>query len=117
MKRYLFILSMLIVFASAGCAKTEESEAPKGEYNIAYVTISYYTEKQMNFDLNQKETVSRFSNSSGFFGDNNYAYYCKIKDWEYGKNDTFILYLEDGRTMQTSTENVLLMYDPDIDKY
>ena len=123
------VLSAFIAFLAFGCnsnVNSTESEAPKGEYNIAYITIPFLTTAQFEFDSlqdsynlesgndsYQKRTEHYFDYSSGYYsGNENLSYYCKINDWEYGKNDTIILYLIDGRTIQTSTENVLLMYEP-----
>lgn len=108
MKKYISILLVLIMTALfIGCA-TDET---KNEYNIAYVKIVFHNQG----DENTTTLQSIQNHDSNYWYNGSYAY-CHITGWDYGKNDTIILYLKDGRTMQTSAENVLLMYDPDVEK-
>ena len=114
MKKYLSIVLVIIMTALfIGCtSKTEASEidSPKTEYNIAYLKIPFYNQGQENTDAAQ----SIINHDSNFWSNSNYAY-CHITDWYYSRNDTIVLYLKDGRKLQTHTENVLLMYDPDLE--
>lgn len=107
MKKYISILLVLIMTALfIGC--TSETKA---DYNIAYVKIIFYNQGQENTNT----LTSLQNHDSNYWSNSTYAY-CHITGWDYGKNNTIILYLKDGRTMQTSADNVLLMYDPDVEK-
>lgn len=111
MKKYLSILLVLIMTALfIGCAS--EPEAQKGEYNIAYVTISFYNV----WHSHTPDKLKQLQDYESFYWSDDTHTVCHITDWKYGKNNTIILYLKDGRTLQTATENVLLMYDPDVEK-
>ena len=130
MKKLLsFTLAVLFAALTIGCTANTQTtndtdvEAPKGTYNIAYVNSYFLTEFDKNADEAQMSInpdyhgdLYRLQNlSSGYISHAvQMNYYCYITDWEYSKNDTIILYLTDGRTLQTSTNNVILMYDPNL---
>lgn len=106
------ILALLTTFIFFGCATTtpEETEYSKGKYNIAYLSFFVNNEHMSNyFD----DYISKDFSSAAYGGGN--ITYMMIDDWEFGKNDTIILYLKDGRTLQTSIDNVVLMYDPEFE--
>ena len=99
-------------------------EYKKGEYNLAYLTIPFLNETtriseedQMSRNPDYQGNINTLKTySSGYnYEALTHAYFCYITDWEYSKNDTIILYLKDGRTLQTSASNVLLVYDPEFD--
>ena len=105
----LLTITLAILFASLtiGCGT---AHASKETYNVAYISIAFLTTEDKDSSYIQKLNKT----DSAFFRQSDDSYYCHITDWEYGKNDTIILYLTDGRTLQTSTNNVVLMYEPDI---
>ena len=128
MKKLISIIAVFVLALSLfGCTtksnSQDETEYSKGNYNIAYVTIAFFTEIDKNRETNQMSINPDYHGdmyymetfSSGYTSNSlQMTYYCRINDWEYGKSDTIILYLTDGRALQTSTNNVLLMYDPDF---
>ena len=130
MKKLLsFTFAILLTSLTIGCtANTQTSnnteiETPKGTYNIAYISSYFLTEFDKNADEAQMSLNPEYhgdlykfqSYSSGYISHAvQMNYYCYITDWEYGKNDTIILHLTDGRTLQTSSNNVILMYDPNL---
>lgn len=130
MKKKILSITLILILSvlSFGCTSESNTNSEetyvKGTYNIAYINIYFYTEKdkindeyQMSLNPEYHGDIYRLQNySSGDISSTTLqmSYYCYITDWEYGKNDTIILYLTDGRTLQTSTNNVLLMYEPDI---
>ncbi len=88
---------------------------------IAFVTVNTgYTEAQSAlFELSYGEPVDQTPKYSSWARTS--AGVCTtvflIDDWAYGDNDTIILYLDDGRTLQTATSNVVLMYEPTVEGY
>ena len=128
MKKFISLLFVFVLALSTiGCATTtnssDEQEPKKGEYNIAYVNMDFFTEYDKEYEKSQTSLNPEYhgdfyqvqTQSSGYTSRSlQLTYFCHITDWEYGKNDTIILYLTDGRTLQTSSNNVTLVYDPDF---
>lgn len=115
MKR-LFSIALAILLASLTIGCNTTTHADKETYNMAYVTIPFITEDQKqhvdgNGDHDFVKIINKCS-SSNWYSDNNVFVY--IDDWNYGENDTIVLYLTDGRTIQTASCNVLLVNEPDI---
>lgn len=121
-KKCLVILSLLCVMLF-GCTSNKESNAnttiPKEKYNIAYVNCiinfnDYYANGTDSFD----SVIHKYNDfDSGYtISTTNQFTYFKIKDWDYGENNTIILYLKDRRTLQTSVNNVVLMYETLIEE-
>lgn len=116
MKKFLSIfLTALLASLIVGCAS--QPEPKKENYNIAYVNCiinfnDYYANSTDSFD----SVINKYNNfDSGYtISTTNQFTYFKIKDWDYGENNTIILYLKDGRTLQTSVDNVVLMYETNI---
>lgn len=106
MKKFLIMLSMLMLLVSAGCTVT------KNNYNVAYITEDFLTAHKKDTSPAYVDEMNKYT--SNIFWTSDTTYYARIKSWDYGKNDTIILELDDGRTLQTASENVILMYDPDI---
>ncbi len=117
MKKKLLAILLVIVmcFLAVGCNGTGKKE----DYNIAYVTLyTYYTDALT--ELSQNNEYANFDqaptySSWTFYNNNNATTVFLIDDWAYGDNDTIILYLTDGRTLQTASSNVVLMYEPIVE--
>lgn len=106
-KNFSIFIILLTTALFIGCT----TETKKNDYNIAYLSISFYNDM---YKTSSSNIESLKNHESNYWTNENYAY-CHISDWDFGENDTIILYLTDGRTLQTATENVLLMYEPEIE--
>lgn len=109
MKRFLIIISILMLFISSGCTTNN------GYYfNVAYITEDFLTAEQKDMNQTTVNDMNTYTSGLYYMNNCNTTYYVRIKGFKYKSNNTILLELEDGRKMQTSVENVILMYDPDI---
>ena len=102
-----FVILVLFLFSACSSGNNADvAENQKEDYNIAYISFHIYGEFPGNLDEMNQHLGSTYHSTS--------ATYYHISDWKYGKNETIILYFPDGRVLQTSTNNVVLMKDPNI---
>ena len=118
-KTVLFILICIICMYSIGCNTSNNVNTAKEKYNIAYVSF-YIPYNDANISTLSGDNAKFYDLSDYTSGrvssSENVSTYFYLRDWDYGNNDTIILYLLDGRTLQTSASNVVLMNESAIAK-
>ena len=125
-KKFVAIVTLLLsISVFSGCSASDNTSSSKNvKYNFVAITgfgnLPTVTESPINFtyehpSLDQDGNVINVTTTDPYksIGDP-YActYLYPISSWEYGDSNTIILYLMNGNIIQTSSENVLLYYDP-----
>lgn len=107
------IIVILMCLMLCGCGSSEE-EYSRGNYNVAYLKIGFGILSGDFDDVNLINHIERLNSTdtTTVYGDS--CTLLHISDWEFSRNDTVILYIDDGRVLQTSIDNVVLMYDPNL---
>lgn len=109
MKKLFILLSLIFVVSLIGCSSESST---KNDYNVAYVKFYTYIYDDVSFNVHYDNFTK--NDGSTYTGDQSYTCLA-ITKWEYGSNDTVILYLKDGRVLQTSFDNVMLMHDANFE--
>ena len=126
-RKFVAILSLLITISVfPGCSGSENKTSSKAQnYNLALISnfsgLPQYTNKTIELTTYNEsdpnpwgERIHATDNTTVYTwgGNNDHTNIYPISSWEYGDSDTIILYLMNGNVIQTSSENVLLYYDP-----
>ena len=86
----------------------QEEKSDKIEYNFAYVKFYVFLH---DTELGEEHFAEDMTKFHGTFRGNTDDTVLQITDYEYCDNGTIILYLKDGRTIQTANENVMLVHE------
>ena len=117
MRRYKILAIICAVGLLTACGNTQltqEEEYTKENYNVACLKTGFGILVGDLDNVNLVNEIEYLNSYDTAPGPSDFSKILHIRDWEFSKNDTVILYIDDGRVLQTSVDNVVLMYDPSL---